>query len=309
MLNPLTHADNERLSRLAALAVAAIAAALCVWLLVRLLWLALPRADVAGDLAAVAPRAPAAAAAQSIAKWHLFGNPQSVNLAQFARNAPTTTLKLALRGTLALADPKQGIAMIADEQGNERGYNVGDDVAGAKLTEIYTDHVVLSHEGVSETLQLPRPETHAPEMPEANRQNLASAQQGKVSSVPPASVPLTSVPSTYVPPQMAHGALDWSQAQKHLQIDPAELAKQIHVEPVFENGKLAGARLSGGGQLGALMNQAGLNPTDLITNVNGTSLKSLSNPQQFIDNLKYATSLQVTVLRDGKPATLTLTLH
>jgi general secretion pathway protein C len=299
MLNPLTHADHERLSRIAALAVAAMAAAVCVWLLVRLLWLALPRGDGSGDVASVAARPPAAAAAQSIAKWHLFGNPQSVNLAQLARNAPATTLKLALRGTLALADPKQGIAMIADEQGNERGYNVGDDVAGAKLTEVYTDHVVLSHEGASETLQLPRPETHAPELPEANRQNLAGTQQGKALSVPP----------TYVPPQMAHGALDWSQAQKHLQIDPAELAKQIHVEPVFENGKLAGARLSGGGQIGALMNQAGLTPTDLITTVNGTSLTSLSNPQQFIDNLKYATSLQVTVLRDGKPATLTLTLH
>jgi general secretion pathway protein C len=298
MLNPLTHADHERLSRLAALTVAAIAAALCLWLLVRLLWLVLPRADVA-DLAPVAPRTAAAATAQSIAKWHLFGNPQSVNLAQFTRNAPATTLKLALRGTLALADPKQGIAMIADEQGNERGYNVGDDIAGAKLVEVYTDHVVLSHEGASETLQLPRPESHAPELPEANRQNLASAQPGKALSVPP----------TFVPPQMAHGALDWSQAQKHLQIDPVELAKQIHVEPVFENGKLAGARLSGGGQLGALMNQAGLNPTDLITTVNGTSLKTLTNPQQFIDNLKYATSLQVTVLRDGKPATLTLTLH
>jgi general secretion pathway protein C len=299
MLNPLTHADHERLSRLAAFAVAAIAAALCVWLLVRLLWLALPRADGSGDVASVAPRPPAAAAAQSIAKWHLFGNPQSVNLAQLARNAPATTLKLVLRGTLALPDPKQGIAMIADEQGNERGYNVGDDIAGAKLTEVYTDHVVLSHEGASETLQLPRPETHAPDLPEANRQNLAGAQQGKV----------LSVPSTYVPPQMAHGALDWSQAQKQLQIDPMELAKQIHVEPVFESGKLAGARLSGGGQIGALMNQAGLKPTDLITTVNGTSLTSLSNPQQFIDNLKYASSLQVTVLRDGKPATLTLTLH
>ena len=304
MLNPLTHADHERLSRTAALAVAAVAAAVCLWLLVRLLWLALPRTENAGDVAAVAPRPSAAAATQSIAKWHLFGNPQSVNLAQLARNAPATTLKLALRGTLALADPKQGIAMIADEQGNERGYNVGDDIAGAKLTEVYTDHVVLSHEGASETLQLPRPETHAPELPEANRRNLAAAQPGKALSVPP-----TSVPSTYVPPQMTHGALDWSQAQKQLQIDPVELAKQIHVEPVFENGKLAGARLSGGGQLGALMNQAGLTPTDLITTVNGTSLTSLSNPQQFIDNLKYATSLQVTVLRNGKPATLTLTLH
>jgi general secretion pathway protein C len=306
MLNPLTHADHERLSRLAALAVAAIAAATCLLLLVRLLWLAVPRTDAgSADLLSIPPPPPATTPAQSIAKWHLFGNPQSVNLAQLARNAPATTLRLTLRGTLALADPKQGIAMIADEQGNERSYNVGEEIAGAKLVEVYTDHVVLSHEGASETLQLPRPEVHTPDLPETNRQNLANAASGKAAS----SVPPASVPSVFVPPQMAHGALDWSQAQKRLQIDPAELAKQVHVEPVFENGRIAGARLSGGGQIGALMNQAGLKPTDLITTVNGTSLTSLSNPQQFMDNLKDATSLQVTVLRDGKPATLTLTLH
>lgn len=298
MLNPLTTSDRERLSRLAAQAACAIAALTCLWLLVRLAWTALPHADVGGAITSMTPP-PATVAAQSIAKWHLFGNPQSINLAQLARNAPATTLKLTLRGTLALPDAKMGMAMIEDEHGSERGYNVGDEVAGgATLTEVYTDHVVLSHEGAAETLQLPRPEAHAPELPEANRQNLAG-EQGKASSVPP----------TYVPPQMAHGALDWSQAQKRLQIDPAELARQVHVEPVFENGKIAGARLSGGGQIGTMLSQAGLKPTDLITAVNGTALSGLSNPQQLMDNLKDASSLQVTVLRDGKPATLTLTLR
>ena len=301
MLNPLATTDHERLSRGAARAACAAGALVCVWLLVRLLWLALPHTDPGAEL--LAPATPAAAPpAQSIAKWHLFGNPQSVNMAQITRNAPATALRLTLRGTLALADAKQGIAMIADEQGHERGYNVGDEVAAnVKLVEVFTDHVVLSHEGALENLQLPRPEAHTPELPEANRQNLAG---GRAGSVPP-----TSVPSTYVPPQMAHGALDWSKAQKQLQIDPAELAKQVHVEPVFENGRIAGARLSAGGQIGTLMAQAGLKPNDMITAVNGTALAGLSNPQQFMDNLKDASSLQVTVLRDGKPATLTLNLR
>lgn len=299
MLNPLTATDHERLSRAAALAVGAGAGLISIWVLVRLLWLALPQVDVGAELAPL-PAPPAAAPVQSIAKWHLFGNPQSVNLAQLARAAPATALRLTLRGTLALPDPKQGIAMIADEQGHERSYNIGDDVAvNAKLVEVYTDHVVLNHEGALENLQLPRPEAHTPELPEANRQNLAGTANGKAASVPP----------TYVPPQMAHGALDWSKAQKQLQIDPAELAKQVHVEPVFENGKIAGARLSAGGQIGTLMAQAGLKPNDMITAVNGTALAGLSNPQQFMDNLKDAQSLQVTVLRDGKPATLTLNLR
>ena len=303
MLTSPSLADRQRLSRLAALCTCALAGAICLWLLVRMVWLVLPHADSDVGSAPVVPPL-ATAPRQSVGKWHLFGNPQSLDLAQLARNAPATTLKLTLRGTLALPDAKQGIAMIADEHGGERAYKVGEEVAdGARLAEVYTDHVVLSHEGAAETLQLPAPEAHAPELPEANRQNLAAAP-GNASSVPP-----TSVPSTYVPPQMAHGALDWSKAQESLRLDPATLAKQVRVEPVFENGKIAGARLSGGGDIAALMQKAGLKPTDLITAVNGTSLTSLSNPQQLMDNLKDAPSLQVTVLRDGKPATLTLNLR
>jgi general secretion pathway protein C len=298
MLTLPSLADHQRLSRLSALGVCTIAGLICLWLLVRLLWLLLPQADDA----VIAPPAASVASAvpQSVAKWHLFGNPQSVNLAQLAHNAPATTLKLILRGTLSLPDAKQGMAMIADEHGSERAYKVGEDVGdNAKLAEVYTDHVVLSHEGAAETLTLPRPEMHAPPLPEANQRNLANTPGGKASSIPP----------TYVPPQMAHGALDWSQAQKNLRLDPAQLAQQVHVEPVFIGGKIAGARLSGGGEVAALMQKAGLKPTDLITTVNGTALTSLSNPQQLMDNLQGATSLQVTVLRDGKPATLTLNLR
>lgn len=297
MLNSLTFTDHARLSRLGALGVCAVAGATCLWLLVRMFWLALPQTD---DTSVVAAPAPVTTPApQSVAKWHLFGNPQNVMLAQMMRNAPATTLKLTLRGTLSLSDPKQGIAMIQDEHGAERAYNVGDTVADrAKLAAVFADHVVIEHEGVAETLSLPRDDAPVPAAP-ANQQNPLATLPGKASSVPP----------SYIPPSMASGALDWSHAQKQLQIDPTQLAQQVHVEPVFVNGKLTGARLSGAGKVGTLMQQAGLKPTDIITAVNGTTVAGLSNPQQLMDNLKDASSLQVTVLRDGKPATLTLNLH
>ena len=297
MLNSLTFADQARLSRLAALGVCAVAGAICLWLLVRLFWLALPQTD--DTRISTSPAPVAVAVLQSVAKWHLFGNPQNVMLAQLTRNAPATTLKLTLRGTLSLPDPKQGIAMIEDEHGAEQAYKVGDEVAAsAKLAQVYADHVVIEHEGVAETLALPRDEAPAPTA-SASGQKPVATTQGKASSVPPA----------YIPPSMATGALDWSRAQKQLQIDPAQLAQQVHVEPVFIDGKLAGARLSGAGKVGTLMQQAGLKPTDVITAVNGMALTGVTNPQQLMDNLQGASSLQVTVLRDGKPATLTLNLR
>src|SRR5215469_7557604 len=149
MLASLSSADHARASRLAALAACAVAALICLWLVVRLAWLLVPQGD---DTPASTPAAsvPAAAPVQSIAKWHIFGNPQTVALMQQMRNAPATTLKLTLRGTLAMDDAHDGIAMIEDEHGGERAYKVGDGVgSNAKLAAVYTDHVVLDHEGVA----------------------------------------------------------------------------------------------------------------------------------------------------------------
>lgn len=297
MLAALTHADHARASRLAALSVCAVAGLLCLWLLVKLAWLLVPQGD-SGVASAPVATAPASAPLQSVGKWHLFGNPQTIAVLQQMRNAPATTLKLTLRGTLAMDDPDDGIAMIADEHGGERAYKVGEAVGdNAKLVQVYTDHVVLDHEGVAETLNLPQADASATTT-SANPATPAGTTGARASSIPP----------SFAPPQLG-GNLDWNAAQSKLRIDPAQIAKQVHVEPVFENGKIAGARLSGAGEVARLMNQAGLKPTDLITAINGQSLSAVSNPQQFMDNLAGAGSISVTVLRDGKPATLTVSLR
>jgi general secretion pathway protein C len=297
MFNPLSAADTDRTSRLAALGVCALAALLCLWLLIRVLWLFAPRANDS-TLGPAAPNAVPASAATSVAQWHLFGNSQSVDLATRALNAPKTALKLVLRGTLALPDAKDGIAIIADEQNIERSYNVGDTVAGnAKLAEVYTDHVVLSHDGAVESLSLPRPEDHA--APTADR---ASARASGVAA---------SAPPVYVPNAVANSAPPSATAPGPVlaRMNAADLARQVQFEPVFEGGKITGARLSGSGAAAALMNQVGLRPSDVVTAVNGTPLANVASPQQLLDKFGNAASLQVTVQRDGKPATLTLNLR
>jgi general secretion pathway protein C len=298
MLDSLNFPDNARLSRYAAQATCAAAVLICLWLIVRLVWLLVPQGE-AGVASAPTTNAPAPPPLQSVAKWHLFGNPQTITVLQHMRDAPATTLKLTLRGTLAMDDAHAGIAMIEDEHGGERAYKVGEVVDGkAKLAAVYADHVVLDHEGVAETLSLPRAESHVASTPAGAVRGSAATAGNHASSVPP----------NFAPPQVG-GNINWSAAQKTLRMDPAEIARQVHVEPVFIGGKIAGARLSGGGQIGRMMAQAGLKSTDLITAINGRALSSVSNPQQFMDNLQNAGSLSVTVLRDGKPATLTINLR
>jgi general secretion pathway protein C len=293
MLNSMSSGDHERLSRLAALGACAAAAALCLYLLVRIVWLLLPRGDATGPGATAAVQAPASATI-SVAKWHLFGNPQGMANATPASSL-ATVLKLGLRGTLALADPKdeRALAIIANEQGVETSYRIGVDVAaGARLTEVYPDHVVLDHEGVAETLTLPRPEQHAPPLPAKNQQHLA-ATSTPASSVPPGFVPGSTAPNT-------------AAASAPPRIDPQDVARQL--KPVFAaDGKIVGADISGADA--SLLTRLGLKPTDVVTAINGTPLAGVTNPQQLMDQLQNNSSVQVTVQRDGKPATLTLSLR
>ncbi|HEX3122337.1 MAG TPA: type II secretion system protein N [Rhodanobacteraceae bacterium] len=292
MLNSMSSGDHERLSRLAALGACAAAAALCLYLLVRIVWLLLPRGDATGSGATAAAQAPASATV-SVAKWHLFGNPQGIASATPASSL-ATVLKLGLRGTLALADPKdeRALAIIANEQGVETSYRIGVEVAaGARLTEVYPDHVVLDHEGVAETLTLPRPDQHALASPAKNQQRLAAA------STPAASVPPGPAPGSAVPNAAGASAMP--------RIDPQDVARQL--KPVFADGRIVGADISGADA--SLLARLGLKPTDVVTAINGTPLAGVTNPQALMEQLQSSSSVQVTVQRDGKPATLTLSLR
>lgn len=290
MLNWTASNDHERLSRLAAHAVSLFAAGCCVYLLVRIAWLLVPGGGEREAPPASVPT-PAAPAAVSVAKWHLFGNPQAIAPAQGAGLA--TVLKLGLRGTLALPDAKdeRAIAIIANEQGLESSYRIGADVVPhARLTEVYADHVVLDHAGVAETLTLPRPEQHAVAAPDKGR--------GAKAATTAASVP----PGTRPAPAPAGSARAGAGAAG---LDPSELARQIR--PAIAGGRIVGADISGADP--ALLARYGLQPSDVVTAINGTPLDSMPNPQALIEHLKTSPSIQVTVQRNGKPATLTLNLH
>jgi len=281
----------------------ALLAVLGVWQLSRLFWSLIPGEDAASM--ALPRSAPAVAAPTSIAlsKWHLFGDsPQRL---AGNRNAPATTLSLRLRGTLADADPRAGIAVIADDAGNERAWRVGEEVVpGVKLDEVHADRVVLMHEGAQEVLSLLRDEISAPLAPVGTRpgaplRNTASA--AAIGAMPPI---------TFTPPQVgAQGAANWQQTMDKIGASsPEALAKRVQIVPVIDNGKIAGVRVSAAGDA-ALMAQLGLRPSDIVTSVNGVPVDSVARGQQILDSLGSATSVRVTVTRDGSPTEITVKLR
>ena len=298
---PTGFANIDRRSfELAALASCAVFGALAVWLLVRLIWLLVPRGDAAfGDASArvgIGDQGPAPA--QSISKWHLFGNTPFTGSGS---GASATTLAMILRGTLADRDPTTGIAVIGDGERGERAFRAGEDVAaGVKLARVYPDHVVLLHEGVEETMKLTRDQNLAPAdivrpgSPINTRSN-AMANGASASATSPGAAQTTRVPP------------DVQQTIERLRQNPEELAKRVQIVPVLDGGRLTGVRLSAGTDM-ALMGRIGLRAGDIVTAVNGAPVDSIARGQQIIESLRTAASARVTVLRDGKPTDITISL-
>lgn len=279
-----------------------VCAVLLLWMLARSFWLLVPGDEglSAAPLrsAAVASTAPGV----SISKWHLFGN--SLQQQAMLRNAPTTTLNLSLRGTLADADPHAGIAVIADAQGVERAWRVGEEIsAGVILDEVHSDRVVLKHDGVQEVLALARDESNqrvAP-IPVEQRGGKALRNTSPSAATDPGPLP------TFAPPQLAHGALDWQKTmQKIGGGDPAELARNVRIDPVINNGQIAGVRVSAANGDSAMMARLGLRPSDIVTAVNGVPVDSVARGQQILESLQSANSVRVTVNRGGVPTEITV---
>ncbi|MEO7917113.1 MAG: type II secretion system protein GspC [Dokdonella sp.] len=299
MAHPLLARTGQRWIERAALLASLLLILAIVWFAVRIALALWPRGDAAANVApARLPEANANAPTVSVSRWHLFGNAgaSATNL----RVLPTSTLALSLRGTVADRDPTVGVAVIGDGQ-NERAYRVGDDIdSGVSLVEVHTDHVVISRDGVRESLQLPREATGAQPGPvfdlsAANSSNKpANAANGTNSAA--AAAP------NYAPPQLANGAVNWQQTLDQVQKNPAQFAQLA--APVIQDGKLLGLRVRGLDP--ATMTKLGLEAGDLVTAVNGIAIDSPQRATEILSSVQNAASVRVTVQRNGQPVDLTI---
>lgn len=295
---------------------AAAALACSLWLLVRIALLLIggpvlpePRLDPAELPAPVASSAPGV----RLSQWHLFGDGGSApDLSQLAAQAPETALQLTLRGTLNVDAPEGGIAIIADAQGVDQAYRVGDMLPGeARLTAIYAGRVLLSRGGVDEGLSLATPGSPAP-APGSRPQTAptAGARPGGVprpGNLGGAQLPGNTPVPAFVNPQMNFGAPSLDSLRAATGTDVAELAKQVNVLPVMENGRFAGVRLSVGRD-SDLLDRSGLRSTDIITAVNGIPLDGPQRQVELMNALRDARQLNITIRRDGQTQNLTVGL-
>jgi len=282
-----------------ALATCALLGALAVWLLARLIWILMPRGDVGDAAMHVGPAD--TAAAMSIAKWHLFGNTPVA-----ATGASGAMQSMILRGTLADRDPAAGVAVI-DAGDGEQAYRAGEAISGGiKLQRVYPDHAVVLRDGVEETLTLTRDRNLQPtEIVRQPAAGGARAARSGTTNAPSSSAPANAAANGAS--QTVHASPQLQQTIDRARQNPEELARRLQIVPVVDGGRMTGIRLSAGTDT-SLMNQIGLRPGDVVTAVNGAPVDSLARGQQIIEGLRNASSARVTVLRDGRPTDITITL-
>lgn len=292
MAHPLLARGGERWIERGALLASLLLVVAVLWFGVRIALALWPRADAAADVSAARlPEAASSTPSVSVSRWHLFGNSGA---AAGARALPASTLSLALRGTVADRDPKIGVAVIGNGQ-NERAYRVGDEIdTGVVLAEVHPEYVVVNRDGTRESLRLPREGAAAQAGPvfDLSAANSTAAPAAAADAPPP----------LFVPPQMANGAVNWEQTLEQVRKNPVQFTQLA--QPVLQDGKLLGLRVRGLDP--ATMTQLGLEPSDLVTAVNGITIDSPARAAEILASVQNAASVKVTVMRNGQPVELTV---
>jgi general secretion pathway protein C len=211
----------------------------------------------------------------AIAQAHLFGFTPVVAAAQDATNAPTTSIPLVLVGTIAADDPRDGLAILGENPAAAKVFAVGDNVPGsAKLHEVYTEYVVIDHNGRLEKLMLPRQTQPGTPAPAATALQMDAPVE---------------------------------RMRKLITDDPGLMADIMRPQAAYAQGKLKGFRVFPGRNRQAFA-RLGLHPGDLVEAVNGTPLDDPGRSQEIFRTLGSSSEAHITVMRNGQQQDLSLNI-
>lgn len=262
------------------------------WQLAGLVWATLPAPAATGMPAATAARPDISggdsneAPTAQLARLHLFGETSTSDeperSAETATDAPQTQLNLTLKGVYAPGD-NGGLAIITTGGGPEKVYARGDTIAGsARITGIFEDRVVLRRNGQPETL----------------RMELAKAVPGRRDrhAEPRGS-------------QAGQGIVERARLlRERVRENPLELARMVRFQPHVEDGELVGFRLQPRTDEARILADVGIQPSDVVTEVNGIRLSDRGQGNRALRELRDARVINITILRDGRSQRISIPL-
>ncbi len=224
--------------------------------------------------------------------YHLFGSSSETEIPLDLLQGETS-LNLIVTGIFASDDPAQGRAYIRNTQGDEKKFQVGDDVFGlAELAAIHNDHLVLKRAG--------------------NRNEKLSLSKGRIisTSAKPKNDPAAAnrIASSQRIANHIKKSSDWQEMLDQQKYDPNKIAQMASkVSVVRDNqGQIAGLRVSQLSGSSELVKQ-GLRSNDQIVAVNGVEI-SYQNILSLQKQLESNADVNVTVMRNGRKMNLNLNL-
>lgn len=260
------------------------------WQIARIIWMLVP-APATGDIiqAPTGIRVASSSAGtnadvQTIATNHMFGEAdaraESVPVViQDDALTDTRLTNLVLKGTIASVIPEYSVAVIADNNADQKVYVIGDSVgSGATLHAVYANRVVLNESGALTNLRIPNDYPASSATP--TRRNTSTTRQSVRNN-------------------------NAASLQNVVAQNLTKLTDVIRPTPYLVNGEQAGYRVYPGRnrqQFAAL----GLRPGDLIKDIDGQSLTDPTQAMQVFQSLGTAEQVTVTVERNGQPQTIIL---
>lgn len=206
----------------------------------------------------------------AITNSNLFGK-ASQRSAIAPSKAPITRLNLVLRGVLAADSPSIASAIIASGKGGkEEIYGIGDKIQnGVKLSEIHKEHVIIDRQGKLEKLAM-----------EKSRGNTTG----------------TAVRASSNNSQTSSNPTSLRDIRNDIIRNPTSFGEYALPVVVKENGKQVGYRLKPQ-KKGGLLAKSGIQPSDVITEINGVKLDNPQNGIKALRELSSANSVNLTVKR------------
>lgn len=223
---------------------------------------------------------------RNLTGFHIFGTSRNTRLPQSSK-APITKLNLVLKGVLAATPMSASTAIIAPgRNAKEKVYGIGDKIRnGVTIKEIYPDYVVLDSQGRLEILKLQR---------QAGLKNTGNTRYRRNSSASYSSLPQT-------PAQAL------SQIRRNILRSPTSFGNYALPIVVRQNGRQIGYRLQPQAK-GYLLSEIGIQPSDIITQVNGVKLDNPQNGIRALRTLSTASQLTLMVRRNGTEVPLSIQL-